>query len=318
MLDFHRHARSPRPSRFGPDQRRLGGVILALALVMVASSQVGDPRAWRWFANFDTGPDQASAAAVVTPLPPEMAGVPAVDLVGDGKLGDGRLSGLDTSAWVEIEDDAAFSSSDMGPFFEALDAVGRTPSARLRAHSVGSLAYVQLFNQPDEYRGKVVTVAGRVRRAHRLAAPANRFGIDHYHELFIETSDRSMPIVVYSRELPAGFPEGMTLDEPAVVDGIFFKRWVYLAGDGLRSAPLLLARTVAWRPQATEAIAKEDRGGPRLIVILLLGAAGAWWWMRRSASPKRVEFRLPSEETHPPTAIEVAATLRQLDSGARG
>jgi hypothetical protein len=58
-----------------------------------------------------------------------------------------------------------------------------------------------------------------------------------------------LPIVVYSLQMPAGFPSGMELDEEVSFSGFCYKRWAYPAADGTRVAPLILAKTARWNPQ---------------------------------------------------------------------
>ncbi len=55
-------------------------------------------------------------------------------------------------------------------------------------------------------------------------------------------------MVVYALELPRDFPLGEELDARCTTTGFFFKRWAYASRRGVRTAPLVLARTVDWEP----------------------------------------------------------------------
>ncbi len=135
-----------------------------------------------------------------------------------------------------------------------MDILNRTDSETLRQASLGPVSYAQLFRQPSQYRGRLVTVSGVVHRANRVELPSNDYGIKQYYQVWLWPSDNpSAPIVVYCLRLPKDFPTGMELAEPAAVTGYFFKRWAYQANDALCAAPELLARSLQWqqRPAVT-------------------------------------------------------------------
>jgi hypothetical protein len=107
--------------------------------------------------------------------------------------------------------------------------------------SVGLVGHTQLFHDPDDYRGQVVTIRGTVRFA----------SYDDHYVLWIRPEgEPTSPIVIYALELPPGFPriepstaELTKLQEEVEVSGIFVKRGSYLAQDGPRTAPLIVARS---------------------------------------------------------------------------
>jgi len=78
-------------------------------------------------------------------------------------------------------------------------------------------------------------------------------------------------MVVYCLRLPDGFPTGMSLSEEAEITGFFFKRWAYKAQDTMRSAPVLLARTVRWyeRPE----VAEEPPSSFLSLLLMIAGSA---------------------------------------------
>ncbi|NUQ63835.1 MAG: hypothetical protein HUU20_15265 [Pirellulales bacterium] len=134
------------------------------------------------------------------------------------------------------------------------------------------MTYVQLAQQPEAYRGELVTLAGTVRRAQRVTAPKNDRGIESYYQLWLQPEDDPTdPIVVYSLELPEGFPTGMEVSADARLTGFFFKRWAYMAQDRLRSAPTVLSRTVDWRKR-TETVAPRRDGDPSIWLVLGVSA----------------------------------------------
>ena len=70
------------------------------------------------------------------------------------------------------------------------------------------VSFVQLFSQPDAYRGRLVQVRGTARLGYHVASREQRFGIDGYDVVWLRPADGSnSPMAVYVRTLPAGFPQ---------------------------------------------------------------------------------------------------------------
>ncbi|TWU27818.1 hypothetical protein [Bythopirellula polymerisocia] len=159
----------------------------------------------------------------------------------------------------DIEDNTYFRSEENEAWFAILDGLCKKSSQQIRSQSVGELTYAQLISQPNVYRGKVVTMAGRVLREETLDAPANDFDINSYHRLVIRPAGGGVwPIIVYSLELPESFPRGDSLNVEVLVQGVFFKNWSYAWEEGLGLAPVLLAKTVDTAPGSSDKKAGYD------------------------------------------------------------
>jgi len=237
-----------------------------------------------------------------------------------------RFGGIPNEWWTGVHDDTPLCAAENKAFFGLLHALRKIPHGKLAAQSSGPVAYTQLFLQPQAYRGELVTLSGRVRRAFRLAASNNEQGIDHLYQTWLQPSDRSEPVVIYLAELPQGFPEGMDLDEEVRVHAVFFKRWPYRAASGLRSAPLLLARSFEWQPRSPDvARAQVGRGLGTLMPTLALTIAGGlllillFVWYSRSPG-RRPRFSLRGHAEGGPQSSEAAsdprAFLKQLAQAA--
>ena len=126
----------------------------------------------------------------------------------------------------------------------------------------------QLFRQSDEYRGELVTVSGTVHRACPTGIARNDLGIKKYWRVWLQTRDnRFSPLVVYCLYLPEDFPTGMKVSAEVEITGFFFKRWMYSdAKSELRTAPVIVARTVNWKqngePASTETPFAEKLARP--------------------------------------------------------
>lgn len=201
----------------------------------------------------------------------------------------------DTLAWETVEDDTVWRPSEQDAWFRSWEKL-LFPSPGETPENVGFLA---LFRQPDVYRGKLVHVAGSVRRAYYVTAPQNELGIEGYYVMWVRPQGGpNLPIVVYALELPEAFPafppeakegEIMNLEEDILVTGIFFKRWAYRAQDGLNSTPLILARRPQRQPQVV--ITQEPSNDWMAVAIggiIVAGLAVIFaWWVYLTTRPRQ-------------------------------
>jgi hypothetical protein len=117
--------------------------------------------------------------------------------------------------------------------------------------------------------------------------------------------------VVYALELPAEFPQGSQLDEPASIKGFFYRRWWYMAGDAKkpethrgRLAPMLLARGIEWTPRPPPINLRARYTGIELfcwvaggaIVALAIGVVLMRRYTRDDALPEYIRIRMKREE----------------------
>jgi hypothetical protein len=193
---------------------------------------------------------------------------------------DGALA-ADDSTLQSVRDDTPWRAAEHEALFRLFENVKTTPEDRLRASSLGFVGYLALFKQPEAYRGKLVGVRGTARLAYYMQAPANQSGIPGYYVFWLRPEGGpNSPLVVFALELPGGFPpirnageDGATtpLAEDLEFTAYFFKRWAYRAQDGIRTAPLLLARQPRWlaaspvQPPPTSSVS---------VILVVVGAAG--------------------------------------------
>jgi hypothetical protein len=87
------------------------------------------------------------------------------------------------------------------------------------------------------------------------------------------------PIVVYSLDLPQGFPpikdkyadgELTTLNEEVEFTGYFFKRWAYPTEHDIQVAPLLLARAPRWQAPVVSSV--DEPSWPTLLGLVAISA----------------------------------------------
>jgi hypothetical protein len=118
------------------------------------------------------------------------------------------------------------------------------------------VGFTEIFGQPKSFRGRSVRFRGTLRRLEQLRAPDNNYSINDYWQGWLEPDGGpASPVIVHFLELPEGLATGMEIQEPVIIDGCFFKNMAYRAADGVRVAPLLLARAPT-RP-AVKAVGSE-------------------------------------------------------------
>ncbi len=161
---------------------------------------------------------------------------------------------------------------DQDAFYGLLQAARNTPAglieqeARqiLKSEGKTRTSAVDLFNRPDETRGKPALLTGTAKRVLRLLVDdpevQTLFGIDHYYEIQLFTKDSQRnPITVCVTSLPKGMPTGSDAEynEPITVAAFPYKLWIYESsaeldsGDGNKPnyAPLLVGREPIWEPR---------------------------------------------------------------------
>jgi hypothetical protein len=196
----------------------------------------------RFVAPGDGPPGGDPGGAAIDPAAPRQAIDPAAPR-------QAYYPGVRAEYLAQVQDNTVFRSDERDAWYHLLAILDRAELPALEAASEGRVGFVQLFQQPASYRGRLVTIRGTVRRAHRLIAPKNEYGIESYYQCWLEPAGGpSSPLVVYVLDMPAGFPAGMQISEEVEYTGFSYKRWAYQAGDGTRTTPVILAKIGRWAP----------------------------------------------------------------------
>ena len=208
----------------------------------------------------------------------------------DVELGDnqrGRLSQLqsilDALDLKAVRDNTLLRSVEKDSWFRIFESLSMVDPAALRTKSLGHVNFLQLFRQPGQYRGSLVTIRGTARLAYHVQAPKNMYGIGGYYIFWLKpAAGPNSPVVVYSLETPPGFPaikdkdldrETTELDEDVEFTGYFYKRYVYRAREGTNTAPLILARVPDWSPAPASRLAVRPLPNRFALATYILGAA---------------------------------------------
>lgn len=313
MLDFHRWRRQQnhRPP-YPPELRRSLSLGFMGAVALVVLYQMG-----REPGSAPIVVDQR-VAANATSMPAAGAEDGPVWMPPKRRL----FGGVPANIWQDVRDDTPLRPAENKAFFSVLHALRETPLDKLAEQSSGPVAYTQLIQQPKAYRGELVTLVGRVRRAFRLQAAQNELGIESLYQIWLEPADLSEPVVIYLAELPQGFPEGLHLDEQITAHVVFFKRWPYRAASGLRSAPMLLGGSFSWQPSTLKGHNLQDGGphwkpmlvilGTSLLGLVLVVLLVRSWTSLGASTPFRLGTSDSKQTEVGETAPDPRAFLQQL------
>ena len=285
----------PKPPRdyfSRPEQYRLLLLVFSLMLVVVLIFETAKPKNWEWM--FGTPETTVPTPPIDTrrptpnnpsPLPEGTFLSPRSDLdlpTAPTNLDDRWLLPID--AYRDVEDNTVFRAADHPIWFELIRQLRSSSPDQLQSLSMGEVGFVQLFDQPDQFRGRVLEIRGDVRRAHYLAAPNNDFGIRGYWQCWLFPPRNENPIVVYALELPQGFPSGMKMLERVRFTGVFFKRWAYPSSSGTRVAPLVVAASGEWNKPKTKIRQLPNLKTTLAAIagVMFVGLLTCWWVYRNS------------------------------------
>ena len=318
----------------------LVGMLMVVILLMVEAAK---PKNWDWMwggqppagETSSLDPQEFAPGDVETRLPrqpasegpaeldvfisPAESDPPEFEATTDSG-GSAYFAGVRPDLLDTVRDDRVFGNAEHDAWFHLLAILRVTHQQDLEHASTGHVGFIQLFKQPGTYRGKLLTVRGTVRRAHRVKAPRNDFGIQGYYICWLRPAGGpNSPIIVYSLDVPEGFPVGMDVFAQTEFTGFSYKRLAYNAEDGSRTAPLVLAKSATWeapeekesRPlPSTPAIALAVAGTAGLGVIL---ASMAYLVSRRrTAEAYGPQSRMQTQRLNSLKGEELAPTTEQV------
>ncbi len=289
MLEFRKGPYPPN-YRSRRQQGRLFVMVAAMVAILWVAFEARDPGHYRWIWNLGRaggGADSEVDTRFVPPGPSEddsfVFPLPSEEREAADRTVLGGLTEADLAA---VRDDEPLRAAEAPAWFKLFDRLQKADEADLRGESIGAVTFIQLFRQPKEYRGELVTLAGTLRRSEKVTARQNDAGIDSYYRTWLFPRDNpGNPIVVYVLTMPKGFPEGMAIERQVELEGYFFKRWPYAAEKTMRSAPIVLAKSL--RQVSAGPKAPPRAVSPITIVAVAAAAAASFvavvWWQTRRA-----------------------------------
>jgi hypothetical protein len=300
------------------EQHRLLVLVLMCGLVLLLIGETGRPERWQWLWQLGARPGHHLAA--VGPNAHEGKASPRGSLAGGAAIVKPKeerlLPGIDLQALSKVTDDAKMRRDEWPIEFDILRVLSETDPITIARTSIGRVSFIELSEQTKAYRGEVVTIAGRVRRATEVPAGVNDEGVLTFQEVAITPSDKPSEVVLlHCVDLPAGMPQGKGLDEEVEVNAVVFKRLAYQGADGnWLSGPLLLARSMHWKPRPpAPPKAAPTPPDPLKLTLALVGAAVlaialVAWAVRRKPLATN-----PYAHPEPPRSGHNFSRLRELE-----
>ena len=168
-----------------------------------------------------------------------------------------------------------------------------------------TVSYVQLWEQPEEYRGKLVRMKMlHLRQVFKWKAGKNSADVNVTYEARGWTEDSKVfPYLVVFCDKPPKLPLSSDLYEESTFVGYFLKQMYYRDGlDTRRAAPLLIGR-LRWEKNLAEEALQSNRAQAGQVWPVLVGGGvfllvivGTWVYRARSPR-KRTDLALkPVEE----------------------
>lgn len=141
-----------------------------------------------------------------------------------------------------------FTDSDSQFVQSFLIGIKNAPREKLRmkatqtAVSKTLFSAVELFNRPENWQGKLVTLKGWTRRTVYIPITdekfKKKFGQDHYYQIYLYTDDsQGFPLIVSVPELPKGMKIDSAEDyrEEIELTAFFCKTWAYRAAGNIET-----------------------------------------------------------------------------------
>lgn len=177
---------------------------------------------------------------------------PALD-IGPSQRLLGSL-GLDVGLFDDVRrtNGEGLGPLDREAFYQLLAATARLEPTAWSGRAEGPADLGLLLTDPQPQQGRLLRFRGNARQIQRIVVSdediRRRFGIDHYFQIdvFVPLGDQQVrigpaptpgeeaptfrdayPVTCCVRELPAGLPEAVDLNQTIEVTGVFFKLWSY-------------------------------------------------------------------------------------------
>ncbi|MDO4628269.1 MAG: hypothetical protein Q4C70_03720 [Planctomycetia bacterium] len=280
-------------------RRHYSRMIFGIGLVLILGWQLCQKETWNLLQNWNDPGKR----------PPEI-----LNRQEDIKRTDRVLEILSPEMLEDIQDKAPVNASETRTVMKIWNYLNVTDINALEKASLGKVLFAQYLKQPGAYRGCTVRIQGTVRLAMQREIPEflkkkddktdYGYDFDHFYELWIQPDDNlAEPVLVNTLEIP----EGIALDEPIqvpiVIDGVFFKLYLYEGAEGMETAPCFYAKAPIWYylPQLKiEKFAEEEQKSIQIPFIYILGGAfflGAFifWIIEQRTKPIPPEEPLPEK-----------------------
>lgn len=263
-----------------PSRRRFSWLVLGVGLIIILCWTLCQRSTWEIIQNL-TDEDR---------LPPAW-----MDRSEDISRQDRLLQGLTPEMLEVVKDNSPVFSKEKRLAMKIWNKLNAMTVDEIEKASLGKVLFAQYFKQPESYRGSVIRIRGTIRRVVRQEIPQALvkstenpqcaeepdfgYDFDHYYELWIQPDDNpAEPVLVNTLEVPPELPIDKDVYIPVVIDGVFFKLYLYEGQDDLYSEPMFYAKSALWYRdlQKIQAAMEKQENAPKPIkipFIFILGGA---------------------------------------------
>lgn len=128
------------------------------------------------------------------------------------------------------------------------------------------------------------------------------YGFDAFYELWIQPEDNpTRPVLVNALSIPEDWPIGQEIKIPIVIDGVFFKLYLYEGMEGMESTPCFYAKTPLWFRQGKNVAKIESDSGEKKAfpVVYVVAAAFIFAGLILRVVERRIRNSVPESEPLP-------------------
>lgn len=228
-------------------------LVVAFALVLVMMRQLRQPETAASIGQVFSGGPATAAAAV----PADEAVILNDEHPRDGVFVQNNqlqrlldLAGWDAERLAAFGDGQPLTDDERQDLLDLVRRLKTFDAAELADWTQTDWSFADVAAQPDEHRGELVKLTGRVRQVYRRVLPpdiALRLELPAYVECEMELDGGRGRVAIITARVPNVWNEMDELDESATASGLFVK---LLPEVGEQAAALFVSPEIAWYPRA--------------------------------------------------------------------
>ncbi len=295
---------------------RLVSMLMAILVLWMLYNRLNDPATWRAFAD-DNEPTANWSTA-------EMRSAQEIVIPGPNDLDADEVSSIQ-DLFELVTDKAKLKPREMDAYWRLMDWSRTQSFAELEKRCMKDIAFTQLWEQPELYRGKPIRLRLHVLRVLEYPAPKDQPTVEKVYEAWGGTSEsRTLLYSVVFPDLPNGLPVGPEIQADIEFVGYFLKLLSYTAYDQKTGVPLMATRAAPLLVGRAKFISKPTPPPPPKtdpwIIPLAIGGAilliGTSIWASRSTRKKSKVRMLPDElfSITTPCDVAIAPSFGGLDT----
>ena len=157
--------------------------------------------------------------------------------------------GIDESQFARLVDHQPFGPGDEETMLRVMYRLDRFRVVDVEQWARPQFPVAEVFSEPDESRGELFWLAGRVTEVEKLEPVPeviDRFELPFFYRCTLQLQPQGQPAQVFVKNIPVEWKihEG-ALDERATVYGIFLK---FAGSEAADALPVFVAPRIAWHP----------------------------------------------------------------------